>query len=142
MDKPQHIIFVYKSGPCNLSYKRKELDTLCEHMSFVVGSVLLIFYVFCVVIVYVFTFCVVTSATISAYKLWSVRLYLRLFVGGFMSYLRYLCLVCIVVSNNGCVLVFLIFVLCLVCPMLPVSLYRPFFFIAPSVFSNVYLLHL
>ena len=91
MDKPQHIIFVYKSGPCNLSYKRKELDTLCEHMSFVVGSVLLIFYVFCVVIVYVFTFCVVTSATISAYKLWSVRLYLRLFVGGFMSYLRYLC---------------------------------------------------
>jgi hypothetical protein len=29
------------------------------------------------------------------YKLWSVRLYLRLFVGGFMSYLRYLCLVCI-----------------------------------------------
>ena len=115
MDKRQHIIFVYKSGPYNLSYKRKELDTLCEHTSFVVGSVLLIFYVFCVVIVYVFTFCVVTSTTISAYKLWSVRLYLRLFVEGFMSYLRYLCLVCIVVSNKGCVLVFLIFVWCAQC---------------------------
>jgi len=30
------------------------------------------------------------SVTISAYKLSSVRLYFQLFVGGLMSYLRYL----------------------------------------------------
>jgi hypothetical protein len=32
------------------------------------------------------------SVTISALKRYSVRLYLQLFVGGLMSYLRYLCL--------------------------------------------------
>jgi hypothetical protein len=32
-----------------------------------------------------------------------VRLYLQLFVGGLMSYLRYLCLLLIVVSNTYCV---------------------------------------
>ena len=37
-------------------------------------------------------FRVVMSATISAYKRSSARLYLLLFVGGRMSYLRYLCL--------------------------------------------------
>ena len=37
-------------------------------------------------------FRVVMSVTISAYKRCSVRPYLQLFVGGFMSYLRYLCL--------------------------------------------------
>ena len=138
MDKRQHIIFVYKSGPCNLSYKRKELDTLCEHMSFVVGYVLLTFYVFCVVIVYVITFCVVTSATISAYKLWSVRLYLRLFVGGFMSYLRYLCLVCI--QRLCSCFSYLRLVSCV--PNVASFSVPSILFIAPSVFSNVYLLHL
>ena len=33
-------------------------------------------------------------------KRFSVHLYLQLFVGGFMSYLHYLCLLCIVVSNT------------------------------------------
>ena len=69
-------------------YKKQNLITLLEHLGsppvFVVGSVLLIFLVFCVVS--------------------------PLFV----------------------------FLLCLTCPMLPVSLGYPFF-IAPSVFSNVYL---
>ena len=37
-----------------------------------------------------------------------------------------------------CVFVLFVFVLCIVCPMLPVSLDCPFL-IAPSVFSNVYL---
>jgi len=37
-------------------------------------------------------FCVVMSVTISAIKKCSVLLYLQLFVGGLMSYLRYLCL--------------------------------------------------
>ena len=49
-------------------------------------------------------FRVVMSVTISAYKLCSVRLYLQLFVGGLMSYLRYFCVyVSIVVSNTYCV---------------------------------------
>jgi ABC-type Co2+ transport system permease subunit len=37
-------------------------------------------------------FRVVMSVTISLYKRCSVLLYLQLFVGGFISYLRYLCL--------------------------------------------------
>ena len=37
-------------------------------------------------------FRVVMSVTISAYKRCLVRLYLQLFVGGLMSYIRYLCL--------------------------------------------------
>ena len=54
-----------------------------------------------------------------------------------MSYLGYLCLF----THSGvqhtlyCVFVFLR----LVYPMFPVSLDWPFFFIAPSIFSNVYL---
>ena len=55
-----------------------------------------------------------------------------------MSDLRYLCLL----ANSSvqhilcCVFVFLVFVLCLVCPIFPVSLDSPFL-IAPSVFSSV-----
>ena len=41
-------------------------------------------------------------------------------------------------SSVCCVFVLFVFVLCLVCPMLPVSVDCPFL-IAPSVFSNVYL---
>ena len=37
-------------------------------------------------------FRVVMPATIFACKLCSVRIYLQLFIGGFMSYLSYLCL--------------------------------------------------
>jgi hypothetical protein len=63
----------------------------------------------------------------------SVCLYLQLFVGGSMSYLRYLCLL----ANSGgqhifcCGFVSFVFVL-------SVSLDYPYS-IAPSVFSNVYL---
>jgi hypothetical protein len=42
------------------------------------------------------------------------------------------------VSNTYCVVLFFLFVLCFVYPMLPVSLDYPFF-IALSVFSDVYL---
>jgi len=73
-------------------------------------------------------FRVVMSITISAYKRYSVRLYRQLFLGGFMSYLRYLCLF----AYSGFVF------LRLVKPMLSVSLNCPFL-IATSVFSNVYL---
>jgi hypothetical protein len=48
-----------------------------------------------------------------------------------------LCCLCIVFCVV--VLVLFVFVMCLVCPMLPVSLDYPFL-IAPSSFSNVYLL--
>ena len=95
-------------------------------------------------------FRVVMFVTISAYKLRSVRRYFQLFVGGlksclcylclfgsslppvvckrFMSYIRYLCLF----AHTH----IMFFFLCLVSP---VSLDCPFL-IAPSVFSNVYLL--
>jgi hypothetical protein len=62
-----------------------------------VGSVLLIFFFkSCFVLSnYVSLrsmFRVVMSVTISAYKRCLVRFYLQLFVGGLMSYIRYLCL--------------------------------------------------
>ena len=79
----------------------------------------------------------VMPVTNSAKKRWSVRLYLQLFVGDFMSYLRYFC-VCLrtVVSNIYCV------VLCLssYCEPYIVSFSRLSIFHCPSVFSNVYLL--
>ena len=60
-------------------------------------------------------FCVVMSVTISAtkQKRCSVRPYLRLFVGGLVSYLRFIC-VCfrIVVPNVCCDFVLFVFVLC------------------------------
>jgi hypothetical protein len=69
----------------------------------------------------------------------SVRLYLQLFVGWLMSYLRYSCLC----GNSGVqnilcwVFVLFVFVLCLVCPMMSLSLDCQLL-IAPSVFSTVY----
>jgi hypothetical protein len=57
-----------------------------------------------------------------------------------MSYLCYLCLFVHSGSQHilCCVFVSFVFVLCLVYPMLPVSL-DCLFLITPSVFSNVYL---
>ena len=74
-------------------------------------------------------FRVVMPVTISAWKWCSVRLFLRLFVGGRMSYLRYLCLF----AYCGVQHIWR----CFSSSMLPVSLNCPFL-IAPSVFSNVY----
>ena len=48
---------------------------------------------------------------------------------------------CLFACNGVQHLLRCVFVLHLVCPVLPISLDCPFFF-APSVFSNVYLLHL
>ena len=75
--------------------------------------------------------CVLMSVTISPLKRCSVHLYLQLFVGGLMSYLRYTCLL-------ACGGVLFVFVFCLVHHMLKVFLDFPFL-ITPSVFSNVYL---
>ena len=83
-----------------VSYKKQELPTLRKHLSsspvFFVGSVLLIFLVFCVVLLCVFTF---------------------LFVGVLMFYLRYLCLFvhCGVQHILCFVFVLFFFVLCTLC---------------------------
>ena len=65
----------------------------------------------------------------------SVPLYLQLFVGGLMSYLRYLCL--FVYSGVQHILCFCFVCLRLVYLMLPVSLDCPLLIVL-SVFSNVY----
>ena len=77
------------------------------------------------------------SITISARCL--NRFYLQLFVGGLVFYLRYLCLFTYSGVQHISVLYFCFTFLRLVYPMLPVSVGSPFF-IALSVFSNVYLL--
>ena len=56
-------------------------------------------------------FRVLMSVAISEYKRCSVRLYLQLFVGGRMSYLRYLSLF----MHNGVKHILLFFVLCTLC---------------------------
>jgi len=74
--------------------------------------------------------------SIVSYNLCAVCLCLQLFVGGLVSYSRYLCLF----ADSGvqyiliCVFVLFFFVLCLVYPVLPLFLDYPFVF-APSVFS-------
>ena len=60
------------------------------------------------------------------------------FVGGFMSYLHYSCLFAHSGVQHILCYVFVLFFLCLVYPLLPVSMDCPFL-IAPLVFSNVYL---
>jgi len=71
-------------------------------------------------------FRVVMSVTISTLKRCSVRLYLQLFVGGLMPYLRYMC----VFAHSGvqhtlgwfCLVLFCFFFFFLRLDMLPVSL--------------------
>ena len=78
------------------------------------------------------------SVVMSAYKRCLVHVYLQFFVEGLMFYLRYLCYLRIVVSNTYCAVVFVLFlfVLCLVFPMLSVSLDCQLLFARP-VFSGV-----
>ena len=86
---------------------------------FFVGSVLLI------LLVYVLSFCVslrselcvVMSVTISVYNRCSVRLYLQLFIGGSMSYLRSLCLFAhsVVQPILCCDFALFFFVSCILC---------------------------
>ena len=71
-------------------------------------------------------------------KRYSVRLYLQLFVGGLLSYFRYLCLFTYSGVLTRIVLCFWFVCLRLVYPMLPDFLKFPFV-IAPSVFSDFYL---
>jgi len=69
---------------------------------------MLIFLVFCVVLFHV-SLRVVMSVAISAYKQCSVRLCIQLFVGGRMSYLRYLCLFAYIGVQHIHVCVFVLF---------------------------------
>jgi hypothetical protein len=103
-------------------HTNQELLFLRKHFSsfpvLMVGSMLLIFFIlFCVVLLYVFPFCVLMSVTISPLKWCSVRLYLQLFVGGLISYLRYLCLFSHSDIRHAlcCVFVLFLFVVSVLC---------------------------
>ena len=93
---------------CSYKYSTRSRNCLpfastCVHTFY--RSLLLIFLVFCVVwyVSLRSEFRVVMSATMSTYKRCSFHLYLQLFVGRFMSYLRYLNELRIVVSKSYCV---------------------------------------
>ena len=102
-----------------VSYKKQELLILRQHLSsppILVGSVLLFFVVF-VLSYYIYLrsdFLVLMSFTISALKR---SLYLQLFVGGFMSYLGYLCFFAYRVVQHilRVFLLLLFFILCTLC---------------------------
>ena len=104
------------------------------------GSVLLIFLVFCVVLLCVLTFWVPCCDVRYHFHIQrcSVRLYLQLFVLGRMSYVRYLCLF----MHSGvqlilcCVFVLFFFVLCTICCQF---LWIVLILLPLSVFSNVYI---
>ena len=135
---PCTLVFIRLESRLNNEFTPRFLlgSVLLFTPGFLLGSVLLIFLVFCVVLLCVFTFWVPCCDVRYNFRIkrCSVRLYLQLFVGRRMPYLRYLCLV---VYNGVQHILWCIF-LRLVYPMLPVSLDCPFL-IAPSVFSNVYL---
>ena len=84
-------------------YKKEERLTLHEHSSSF-GGVLVahLFSFFCGVLLYVFTFRVLSCDAHYDFCITqcSVHIYLQVFVGGPMSYLRYVCLLRIVVSNT------------------------------------------
>ena len=127
----------YVHYTCHCSLCKKTLRGHPSSPSFLVGSVLLIFFSFLC--------CPIVCLDVLSSVLWcplrflhtndvQVRsLYLQMFVGGFMSYLRYLCLF----AHSGIQHIlcsFLFFRLRLVYPMLPVSLGYPFFFCPISIF--------
>jgi hypothetical protein len=76
-------------------------------------KLLFIFLVFCVVLSCVFTFWVRCCDVRYDFRIkrCSVRLYIRLFVGGIMSYLRYLCLF----THSGVQHILCCFLFCFVC---------------------------
>jgi hypothetical protein len=110
------------------------------HPSVLVRSVLLIVLVFCVVLLCVFAFWVPCCDVHYdfAWKRCSIRLYLQLFVGELMSYLRYSCLIAYsdVQHTICCDFALFFFVLCTLCCQF---LWIFPFLIAPAVISNVYL---
>ena len=102
-----------------------------------VGSVLMIFLVFCVLLLCVYVLSSVLWCPLRFTHNNDVRFVFisSCFVEVCMSYLLYLHMCAIVVCSTCCVVFFVLFFFA----MLPVSLNCPFL-ISPSVFSNVYLL--
>ena len=111
-----------------VSYKKQELLTLREHLSSpsVFGGVRVahLCSFLCCPIMYIY---VLTSLFWCPLQFphANVRLYLQLFVGGFMPYWGYLCLLAFRVVQH-ILSVFCFVFLCLVYPMLPFSLDFPF----------------
>jgi len=126
----QHVLTIRVTW--RASYKRQELLTFREHPS----SPLVFWWGPCCSF-FSFLSCPIMCLYILSSVLWCFIQFLhnnlQLFVGGLMAYLCCVCLH-IVVSNTYCVM----FLLCLVYPMLLVSL-DCHFLIAPAVFSNIYL---
>ena len=125
---------------CLFAYSGVQHILCCVFCFFMISSCIL--YVFPIMCIYVLSSCCDVSYDFRI-KLCSVRLYLQLFVEGLMSYLCYLCLFAYsgVQHISCCVFCFVWLrlvscVLCLVCPVLSVSL-ECSFFIFPAVFSNV-----
>ena len=103
-----------------------------RYPGFLVGSVLLIFLVFCVVLLCVFTFWVSCCDVRNDFRIKTkFGLCLQLFVRGLMSYLRYLCLLaCSGVQHIlCCVFVFFFFVLCTLCCQFLWVVFVLFFFV-------------
>jgi hypothetical protein len=106
-------------------------------------KVLLIFLAFCVVLWCVFTFVVLSCDVRYAFGIKTMFVFTSsFFVGELMSYLHYLCLFSYSGIQHTLCCVFVLFVLCLVYPMLPVSLDCPFL-IAPSVsLTFIFIFHI
>ena len=116
-------------------YKKEERLTLREHSSSF-GGVLVahLFSFYCCVLLYVFTFWVPSCDVHYDFRIkqCSVHIYLQVFIGGPMSYLRYLCFL------RYWYPIHILLCVCFVClrlvyHMLSFSLDCPFL-IAPSVF--------
>ena len=93
-----------------VSYRKQEpFASTCVHLRFFVGSVLLTFLALCAVLLCVFTFIVPCCAVRYDFHIKTM------FGSSFPPvvsrrarvYLRYMCLLCIVVSNTYCVVFFL-----------------------------------
>jgi hypothetical protein len=105
----------------SVSYKKQELLTLREYLCspvFIIGgSVMLFLLVCCVDLLLTFWLPCCDLRFDDRLKRWSIQPHLKLFVGGFMSYLRYWCLL----VHSGvqhilcCVCGMFIFVFCTIC---------------------------
>ena len=126
-----------------MSYKKQELLTLREHLSsspILVGSVLFIFLVFCVVLLYVFTFWVWRCGVCYDFRIKTMfdsslppvvcmRAPVLFTFFSLFAYSGVQHILC-------CVFALLVFVLCTLCCQFLWIVHS--FLIAPSVFSNVY----
>ena len=103
-----------------MSFKKQELLTLCEHLSSPPVRVAHLFSFLCFPIMFLY---VLGSVLRTPLRIRTVHLYLQLFVGGLMSYLRYLCFFAYsCVQNMLCCGFFVFFCLHLVSCVLNVAI--------------------